>query len=616
MKKLIAGTMASMTIRYQITPASAGAHYFDVELSYTPVDGQASQLRLPSWIPGSYLVRDFARNIVEISATSAGKPLALKKLDKDNWGVAAADAVVDVKYRVYANDLSVRTAFLDDQRGFFNGTSVFLAVVGQEQQRCEVDIRTPLFSQNWKVATSLPRAGADAWGFGGYAAENYDELIDHPVEMADFEALSFEACGVPHHMVVSGADGFDREQMAKDLVAVCESHSLRFDDKPPFAEYWFLTAVIPGGYGGLEHMDSTALICPPEDMPVAGKPRSKGYKQFLELCSHEYFHCWNVKRIQPAAFQPFDLSKENFTTLLWAFEGITSYYDQFGVLQSGCIDLDDWLRLIGENLSRVERGEGRLRQTLRESSFEAWTKFYKQDENSENSIVSYYVKGGLLVLALEMSLRLASGGKVSMDDVMRLLWQRHGVTRVGVPEDGVEQAVEDVLSAQGVDSASCMALLKRGLDTHDDLPLADLFSQFGITLNWRGRSSLGDKGGVSEAGRASEIAVDHGITLAVASASGVTLKRLRDSGPAAAAGVSAGDELVAIDGKKATLARLDELRCLAPGRTVELHIFRRERLLGYKLELLTCAKDTAWLSLDADASDEAVVRRRSWLGGK
>ncbi|MFT5064080.1 MAG: putative metalloprotease with PDZ domain [Gammaproteobacteria bacterium] len=604
-----------MTISYKITPASAGAHYFDIALTFVALDNEAPLLRLPSWIPGSYLVRDFARNIVEISAHDELGPLVLTKLDKDSWALSTSTGVISVNYRVYANDLSVRTAFLDDQRGFFNATSTFLAVVGQENQPCKVDIRPPSFASTWRVATSLPRDGASLWGFGEYAAVNYHELIDHPVEMADFTVVSFEACGVPHHMVVSGCDDFDTDQMSTDLVSVCENHSLRFGKKPPFQEYWFLTAIVPGGFGGLEHMDSTALIAAPEGMPGANQPRSKEYKQFLELCSHEYFHCWNVKRIQPAAFQPFDLSKENFTTLLWAFEGITSYYDQFGVLQSGCIDLNDWLRLIGENLSRVRRGSGRTRQTLRESSFDAWTKFYKQDENAENAVVSYYAKGGLLILGLEMSLRLASDGKVTMDDVMRLLWERHGITRLGVPEDGIEVAVKGLLEANNVDPRACLDLLKLGLDTRDELPLSESFKQFGLQLNWRARSSLLDKGGNDNSGTAVAVLSDHGITLATADSAGLVVKRIRDVGSAAACGISAGDILLAIDGRKATAASLDKLRTIAPGEVVQLHVFRRERLLAYQLTLQASEMDTAWLALDADASAAAVERRTQWLGG-
>lgn len=605
-----------MTIRYQITAASSGGHYFDVLLSFMPTQGEASTLRLPSWIPGSYLVRDFARNIVEISARTGEQVLTLHKLDKDSWLLPATDSQIEVSYRVYANDLSVRTAFLDDQRGFFNGTSVFLAVLGQEQQQCIVDICEPEFPVEWRVATSLPRLTAPEWGFGRYVAQSYHALIDHPVEMANFRVVSFEACGVPHHMVVTGAEAFDHQQMQSDLTAICENHSRRFDDRPPFDEYWFLTAAIPNGFGGLEHMNSTALICTPESMPEFGRPRSAAYKQFLELCSHEYFHCWNVKRIQPLAFQPFDLSKENFTTLLWAFEGITSYYDQFGVLESGCIDVNDWLKLIGENITRVQRGQGRLRQTLRESSFEAWTKFYKQDENAENAIVSYYVKGGLLVMALDMSLRLQSDGRVTMDDVMRLLWRRHGVSGVGVPENGVEQAVFDVLEANRIDPMPCMKLLELGLDTHEELPLKRLLAAFGLVLNWRPRASLGDKGGTKPAAGAERVLTDHGITLATDSPAGVVVKRVRDNGPAARAGISANDLIVAIDGKKATVAGLDKLRSSEPPSDAEIYLFRRERLLTYRISMEMANNDTAWISLDESVDVDTLARRAAWLGCK
>ncbi|HSC81091.1 MAG TPA: peptidase M61, partial [Chitinolyticbacter sp.] len=533
-----------MKLHYRITPADLAAHYFDIELSIAKPDPAGQVLWLPVWIPGSYLVREFARNIVAISAEAGGKALAVTKLDKHRWQLAATRKAVKVRYRVYAFDLSVRGAYLDEQRGFFNGTSVFLAVAGQEDQPVGVELVAPAGKayRDWEVATTLERLDAKAWGFGVYRAANYDELIDHPVELGAFTRVSFKACGVPHDFVLAGRQRADLKRLKRDLKQICEYQIRLFGEPAPFERYLFLTAVVGDGYGGLEHRASTALIASRDDLPLTHETGMKaGYRQYLGLCSHEYFHSWNVKRIKPAAYAPYDLTQENYTRLLWAFEGITSYYDDLTLVRTGLISQQEYLDLVAQTMSQVQRGAGRLKQNLEEASLDAWVKYYRQDENSPNAIVSYYTKGALAALCLDLTIRQRSEGARSLDDVMRALWQRYGrdfyPRGAGVPEMAWERIASEVA---GFDLT---AFFDRALRSTDDLPLAELLSAFGIESQLRPIAGGGDKGGWKDV-----TAPGNALGARVApEAGGVKLTHVFDGGAVQAAGFAAGDVLVALD---------------------------------------------------------------------
>jgi predicted metalloprotease with PDZ domain len=400
------------SVHYRIVPVDPVMHLFDVTLTINKPDSEGQLLSLPAWIPGSYMVREFARNIVSISASSEGRKHKLKKLDKHTWLAAPCKGILEVTYQVYAWDLSVRAAHLDQTHGFFNGTSVFLKAHGKEALSHIVDIQAPegdAFT-GWRVATSLRELKARRHRFGTYIADNYDELIDHPVEMGEFKLISFAAHGVPHEMAITGhVPKLDSKRLAADLKKICEEQIALFEPTSkaaPMSRYVFLTLAVGDGYGGLEHRASTALICARNDLPVVGQTElTDGYRGFLGLCSHEYFHTWNVKRIKPAAFAPYDLDQENYTTLLWMFEGFTSYYDDFILLRSGVIDAPAYLKLLEKTINGVMRSSGRLKQTVAESSFDAWTKYYRQDENAPNAIVSYYAKGSLVALLLDLIIR-------------------------------------------------------------------------------------------------------------------------------------------------------------------------------------------------------------------
>ncbi|MGF6635728.1 M61 family metallopeptidase [Paraburkholderia sp. MM6662-R1] len=564
-------------IRYTIVPGNPAAHLFEVIVTVADPDPAGQRFMLPVWIPGSYMVREFARNIVTLRAVNdAGRKVRVEKIDKHTWQAAPVKGALTLRYEVYAWDLSVRAAHLDDTIGFFNGTSVFLSPLGHEDAQCVVDIQKPQGAayRGWRVATALPEArGTKRYGFGEYRAQNYDELIDHPVTLGEFALATFKAHGVPHDVVIGGrVIGLDMERLCKDLKRICEAQIALFEPKSkkaPVERYVFMTQAVTDGYGGLEHRASTALICNRTDLPVQGRePMSEGYRTYLGLCSHEYFHTWNVKRIKPAEFAPYDLGVENYTSMLWLFEGFTSYYDDLILVRSGVISQDDYFGLLGKVIGGVQRGSGRLKQSVAESSFDAWVKYYRQDENAPNAIVSYYTKGSLIALAFDLTIRAQTGNQKSLDDVMRLLWKRFGRDfyrgrPVGVDESEIEAIFAEASGAQLAE------LFAEGVRGTRDLPLDALLAPFGVALapdvDKNGKPSLG-------------VRLRGGADCALAT--------VHEGSAAQKAGLSAGDVLIAIDGLRVTGGNIDALLSrYQPGAKVEVHAFRRDELRVTQVKL-------------------------------
>jgi predicted metalloprotease with PDZ domain len=373
--------------------------------------------------------------------------------------------------------------------------------------------------------------------------------------------------------------------------------------------YLFQVMAVGDGYGGLEHRSSTSLLCKRGDLPQPGVEEiTKEYLQFLGLCSHEYFHLWNVKRIRPEVFKSADLSREAYSKLLWAFEGITSYYDDLTLVRSGLIDAESYLELLAKNITRVIRRSGRLKQTVEESSFDAWTKFYKQDENAPNSIVSYYAKGALIALALDLTIRRDSKGKQSLDDLMRALWQRHGKADVGVSESGIEELAAKVT---GMD---LRLFFDQALRSTEDLPLKDLLQTVAIGYELRPAVGSKDEGGTKKSeAKPSRPRADLGV-LYKPQGAGVILTAVMDSGPAMEAGLSAGDQLIALDGIKITSSNLDQLLERAQiGQRNEIHVFRRDELMRFNVEMIASEPNSCYLWLLDSAGHEELARLQDWI---
>jgi predicted metalloprotease with PDZ domain len=597
-------------IRYRILPKHPEAHLFEVSCSVEDPDPEGQRFALPAWIPGSYLIRDFARHVVGIQAQSGRRALPIVKLDKHTWIAAPCSGPLTVTMEVYAWDLSVRGAHLDQSHGFFNGASVFLRLPGREDRPCEVDILRPTGARyrNWRVATAMPRKSAPAHGFGAYRAADYDELIDHPVEMGTFTLAEFNAGGVRHEIAITGRHDAHLGRLCRDLKRLCEWHIRLFGGPPPMQRYVFLITALGEGYGGLEHRASTALLCSRDDLPKPGAAEAdESYRTFLGLCSHEYFHTWNVKRIKPAAFTPYDLNRENYTRLLWAFEGVTSYYDDLALVRAGLIPQQDYLELLGRSITSLLRTPGRARQTVAEASMDAWIKYYRQDENSPNAQVSYYLKGSLIALCLDLLIRDRTRGRRSLDHVMQALWTRHGLTGAGVEEDGAERIAEEVSGVR------LRGFFDRALRSTDELPLKQLLATAGIEMHLRPAESSADKGGKAASKSAARLAARASLGVRTAEdASGVKLTHVLDGGPAQAAGLSGGDVLIALNDLRTTQRNLDKrLESFHPGERLRTHVFRRDELIRCDILLQAPPADTCFLTAGGDAA--ARRRRAAWL---
>jgi predicted metalloprotease with PDZ domain len=475
-------------VHYQVEIADLHAHLFRVTLTI-PHPSVQQAISLPVWIPGSYLIREFSRHLQKLQCAQDAHSVQVQQTDKTTWlATCNPNQPLQVQYEVYAFDTSVRTAWLDASRGFFNGTSLCLRAIGHEHLPHQLCVPSTNAPKGWQLATGLTPLHSNSEGFGLYAAENYDALVDCPVEMGRFWTGYFVACGIPHRFVVAGAPPtFDGQKLLDDTRAICEAEihfwhaAATGSAAPPFSSYLFMLNAVPDGYGGLEHRNSTALICGHKDLPrlAAHAPQPtpaapvEGYTTLLGLISHEYFHTWNVKRLRPAEFTRYHYDQENYTQLLWFFEGFTSYYDDLLLLRSKRIDTPNYLRLLTKTLNQVQQTPGRRVQTVAQSSFDAWVKYYRQDENTANATVSYYTKGALVALCLDLTLR--SEGHTDLDAVMRTLWQHCS---------GAAMTEQDLATVvQQLSGRSFAKELADWVHSTQDLPVVELLELNGIQVH-------------------------------------------------------------------------------------------------------------------------------------
>ena len=577
-------------LHYRIEPADLHAHLFHVTLTIAQPAAQ-QRVALPVWIPGSYMVREFAKNLQNLRATQGRRSVLVQQLDKATWQVDATPGKpLVLSYAVYALDNSVRTAWLDASRGFFNGTSLCLQVAGQETLPHTLELVSTRATAAWHVATGLPTVATDTRGFGSYVADDYDALVDHPFELGHFWSGEFKTCGVPHRFVVAGAaPSFDGARLLADTQKICEAE-IRFwhpRGKPPHTNYVFMLNAVDDGYGGLEHRNSTALICTRRDLPRVGDKRSsEGYTTLLGLISHEYFHTWNVKRLKPAAFAQFDYSRENYTHQLWFFEGFTSYYDDLLLRRAGLLDDAAYLRLLNKTINQVDQTPGRLVQSVAESSFDAWVKYYRQDENTPNATVSYYTKGALVALCLDLTLR--AEGTTDLDEVMRSLFKRCK----GGPMS--EADLLDVL--QLLAGRSLAPELAQWVHSTDTLPLQPLLERHGVAVH------------------ADPSHMAQRLGLRVAETGNIVVKTVLRGGAAEKAGFCAGDEWLGVElpGEREgwRLQKLDDLALYAGSQLRMTALVSRDKRL-LRLPLVVPEGVTTWRLAARDAA--ALT---AWLGAK
>ena len=599
----------SETIHYVISPTDPKGHLFQVTLTIPKPSQPVQTLSLPNWIPGSYLIRDFSKHLNNLKAESSnGQIVKLDVIDKSTWSFENSGETVTVSYQVYAWDLSVRGAHFDESHGFFNGTSVFLCVDGQRDQACSIDIQGNDFSKNnnWKVATGMPKKQVDERGFGRYQAADYDSLIDYPVELGTFKEIHFDACGVPHKMVLTGIFELDEARLKADLIKICETEIKLFGEPAPMDDYLFQVMVTGSDYGGLEHRNSTALMCSRNDLPFEGMTEATDeYLQFLELCSHEYFHTWNVKRIQPEVYQASDLKEPVYTNQLWWFEGITSYYDGLILLRAGLIDQATYLKTLAEQMTRVYRMPGRFKQSVAESSWLTWTKFYQQDENAPNAIISYYTKGSLIALGLDLTIRQQTDNQKSLDDVLLYLWQYHGKPGIGLKEFEIEHICSQV---SGIDLSDFFNDYLYGTQ---DLPFEALFDSIDINFTLRSPASLTDKGGENSAPL---LHAHLGANLTDTEHQTVKITHVWQDQPAYHAGLAAGDEIIAINQLKSPSVNHLEARLKRLNNAVDLptwtcSYFRRDELRQTQIQLTPAPQDRVVLTVQPEKTSEWQLNR-------
>lgn len=569
-------------INYKITPNPL-AHEWHIRLTFRQEHDLETEISLPNWVPGSYLIRDFSRHITTIRAFCNGEYVHLTQVKKNRWHTAPQSGEWEIYYTVYAYDLSVRGSFLTAERGFFDGACLFLQVNGHENSTHQIEF--PTLPKTWRIATTLPQTNVHS-----FQTTSYHDLIDHPVELGNIEFLDFEAGGIPHRIALSGHyPDFDRNRLVSDIRKICETELAMFPSPAPFTHYLFLLHVGDNIYGGLEHISSTALLADRHSLPPHGMTDANdAYTQLLGLFSHEYFHAWNVKSIKPAAFAPYDLDRENYTEQLWAFEGITSYYDDLFLARSRTIAPEAYLRLLAQSITRIQQTKGRLKQSLAESSFTAWNKFYKQDENSPNAIVSYYQKGALAALCLDLAIRNKSSGRHTLDSVMQQHYRDWLDTRQGIPEKQW-QARCQVFTGLDLED-----FFQTTLYTTADLPLAELLATIGIGLQWQAQPRSHGGAFLSEPPTETPAPVSDFGARFKQNSDHATLTHVFNGGSAENAALCPQDKIIAIDGYACTDLAAQWAQ-LPIGATARLHYFRTGILYVADITVQAAEADTAVL---------------------
>jgi predicted metalloprotease with PDZ domain len=565
-------------VHYRIEPHDPHAHLWRVTLTIAQPAKQQT-VSLPVWIPGSYLVREFAKHLQNLRATQGGQALDAQQLDKCSWQISCKTTKpLVLSYEVYAFDTSVRTSYLDTMRGFFNPTSLCLRVHGQESKAHALQFAATKSIAARALFTSAEGRFDLKKQSGDYRFGDYDELADTPFEAvlgdASHYSGSFTVRGVEHELVVTGTPpAFDGARLLADTKKIVEAEFDFWHGKkgtPPFKRYVFMLHCVDDGYGGLEHRASTALIASRRDLPRKDvKTQPEGYTTLLGLISHEYFHTWNVKRLKPDEFTRYDYAQENYTRMLWFFEGFTSYYDDLLLRRAGLVDNAQYLKLLQKTLNQVLQTPGRLVQSVANASMDAWVKYYRVDENTPNATVSYYTKGALVGLCLDLTLRRESHAKghTTLDDVMRELFKRSKAgtgnpsTTGGITERDLLAALRE-LGGRSFDSE-----LAHWVHSTKDLPVLELLTAHGVEVR-QDNAPLAQRLGlrVQETGGT------------------VQVKTVLQGSAAHAAGFAANDEWLAVNDWR--LHKLDDLPMLAgSAKTVRVLVSRDKRLHTLKLAL-------------------------------
>jgi predicted metalloprotease with PDZ domain len=570
-------------------------HLFEITMQVAPFGSPVARfdLVLPVWTPGSYLVREFSRHVRDVAAEGrAGAPLRIVKVEKNRWRVGLADdpsaGPFTVRYRVFAHELSVRTSHLDDSHGYGNGASLFFYVEGRKNEPHRLRFDLP---PGWRVSIPLPGAA------GTFLAADYDALVDAPFECGTHRTFPFRVLGVPHELAIWGEGNEAPAGLVRDLAALVREAAGLFGGLP-YERYLFIVHLAPAAGGGLEHRASQSVGMEPFSFRPAAS-----YRENLRLFAHELFHAWNVKRIRPGPLGPFDYTKEAYTRDLWALEGITSYYEGLLPVRAGLMKPEHLFEELGKRLKAHRESPGSRMQSAEDASFDAWIRHYRPDENSPNVAESYYRRGALVAWALDLTIRQATGGRRSLDEVLRRLWRRHGAKDRPYPPGEIERVASDVA---GRSLAPFFDRFVRGVETP---PFERLLSPFGLAL--REKPEADADGTVPARPRR---AADFGWRTREEKGR-LVVSEVYAGRAAYASGIGAGDEVVALSGIRADEGELKRIeRDARPGAPVDVTLFRRGRLRTVRLPLGARRLFTYEVVPDETAGRSAERLRRGWLG--
>ncbi|NEO70804.1 M61 family metallopeptidase [Moorena sp. SIO3H5] len=546
---------STLAIHYHVAMPQPQSHLFEVTLQVEGWEAPLLDLKMPVWTPGSYLVREYARHLQDFSADTGNPTQSLpwRKLAKNHWLVETGDAsAITVRYRIFANELTVRTNHLDATHGYFNGAALFFFIPGFEQHPCQITIAPP--HPNWRVTTPLPAVSGK---FNTFEARDFDTLVDSPFEIGDHKLYEFEVLGKPHQLAIWGEGNADPKRIIEDTKKIIKVEAELFGGLP-YDHYLFLLYLTASGFGGLEHKDSCSLIYSRFGFRAKDK-----YNRFLQLVAHEFFHLWNVKRIRPLALETFDYEKENYTTSLWFSEGTTSYYDLLIPQRAGIYDAKTLLENLSKEITRFLTTPGRKVQPLDESSFDAWIKLYRRDANSDNNQISYYLKGEMVSLLLDLLIRERHGNKRSLDDVIRKMWEQFGKGEIGFTPQQLREVIESVAE---LDLSN---FFSKTIEGKEELPFNEYLKPFGLQVVAVDEESVPYLG--------VKVRTDNGQDW---------IQFVEMDSPAAVAGVDAGDQLLAIDGLRVKGDQLcDRLKDYEAGDVIELSVFHQDQLVTLPITL-------------------------------
>ncbi len=570
----------SPQIHYLVAMSQPEIHLFEVTLHIVNYPSEILDLKMPVWTPGSYLVREYERNLQDFTAFANTEHLLWRKVSKNHWQVEKGDiSQVTISYRIFANELSVRTNHLDATHGYFNGAALFFRIPNWEHLPLKITVIPP--HPQWQITTALPTVSETK---NTFLAADFDTLVDSPFEIGCHQLYKFEVLDKPHELAIWGKGNFQPQTMINDFQKIIEVEAQMFGGLP-YDRYVFLLHLFQEAFGGLEHKNSCSLIYQRFGFQTPDK-----YEPFLQLVAHEFFHLWNVKRIRPQGLEIFDYDQENYTPSLWFCEGTTSYYDLIIPLRAGIYNTQTYLNYLSKEITRYLMTPGRKVQPLSESSFDAWIKLYRPDANSGNSQISYYLKGEMVSLLLDLLIRIHHENKRSLDDVMRQMWQQFGKAEIGYTPEQLEEVIESVA---GMDLGD---FFKRYLHGLEDLPFNQYLQHFGLQL-------------VEEKNEAPYLGVR------INSENGrEIIKFVEADSPAQKAGIDAGDELLAIDGIKVGNQLNARLKDYQANDLIQVTVFHQDELRTYSITLAAAIPGKYQLKSVENPSSREMENFVGWLG--